>query len=76
MTDQVAQAAQLPDSFYYALGVLIITNLGTVVTVIGAAFRVVYKFAVLETQTKALHRRLDAVENRHRSTEERDENES
>ncbi len=61
------QAAQLPDSVYMILGVIIITNLGTIVTVIGAAFKVVYKFAVLETQTKALHRRLDAIE-KHRSS--------
>lgn len=69
-------AAQLPDSFYMILGVIIITNLGTIVTVVGAAFRVVYKFAVLETQTKALHRRLDLLEKKKYPTEEKDENES
>lgn len=60
----VTQPAQLPDSFYTILGVLLISNLGVIVTVIGAAFRLVYKFAVLQTQTKALHRRVDLLENK------------
>lgn len=70
------QAAQIPDSFYTILGIIIITNLGVIVTVIGAAFRVVYKFAVLETKTNALHRRVDGLEGRRNSTDERDEHES
>lgn len=57
--------AAIPESFYTILGVIIMTNLGVIVTVIGAAFRLVYKFAVLETKTKALHRRVDFLENRH-----------
>ena len=57
----VTQAA-LPDSVYTILGIIILTNLGVIVTVIGAAFRLVYKWAVLETTTKALHRRVDALE--------------
>lgn len=67
------QAATIPDSVYTILGIIILTNLGVIVTVIGAAFRVVYKFAVLETQTKALHRRLDAVEKPKRSSDTEDE---
>lgn len=62
--------AQIPDSFYTILGIIILTNLGTIITVIGAAFRIVYKFAVLETQTKALHRRLDHLEKKRRNAEE------
>jgi hypothetical protein len=58
----VTQAAQIPDSVYTILGIIILTNLGVIVTVIGAAFRLVYKWAVLETTTKALHRRVDALE--------------
>lgn len=58
----ITQTAQLPDSFYTILGVLLVSNLGVIVTVIGAAFRLVYKFAVLQTQTKALHRRVDMLE--------------
>lgn len=65
--------AQLPDTVYYALGFLIITNLGTIVTIIGAAFRMVYKFAILEATTKALHRRLDVIENKKHETEGDDE---
>lgn len=61
-TEAAVQAASLPDSFYTILGVLLISNLGVIVTVIGAAFRLVYKFAVLQTQTKALHRRVDLLE--------------
>lgn len=61
---QITTTAQLPDSFYTILGVLLISNLGVIVTVIGAAFRLVYKFAVLETKTKALHRRVDMLENK------------
>lgn len=70
------QAAQIPDSVYTILGIIILTNLGVIVTVIGAAFRVVYKFAVLETKTNALHRRVDDLQGRKYSAEERDENES
>lgn len=58
------------------LGVIIITNLGTIVTVIGAAFRVVYKFAVLETQTKALHRRLDILEKKKYPADNEEDQES
>jgi len=61
--------AQIPDSVYYVVGVLIITNLGTIITIIGAAFRVVYKFAVVETQTKALHKRVDFLENKKHDNE-------
>lgn len=60
--EAAVQTASLPDSFYTILGVLLISNLGVIVTVIGAAFRLVYKFAVLQTQTKALHRRVDMLE--------------
>lgn len=67
--------AALPDSFYTILGVIIVTNLGVIVTVIGAAFRLVYKFAVLETKTKALHRRVDFLENRHSATDNESESE-
>lgn len=56
--------AQLPDSFYTILGVIIVSNIGVIATVIGAAMRVVYKFAVLETKTNALHRRVDQIENK------------
>ena len=65
MSDVVAatqQAATLPDSVYTILGIIIITNLGVIVTVVGAAFRLVYKWAVLETTTKALHKRVDRLE--------------
>lgn len=62
MEPAVTQAAQIPDSFYTILGIIIITNLGVIVTIVGAAFRLVYKWAVLETKTKALHRRVDALE--------------
>lgn len=68
--EQTSKAAQLPEAFYYVLGVIIITNIGTIVTVIGAAFRMVYKFAVLETQTKALHRRIDTLEKKQYDNEE------
>lgn len=71
----VAQAAQIPDSVYTILGIIILTNLGVIVTVIGAAFRVVYKFAVLETKTNALHRRVDDLQGRPVYSE-RDEHES
>ncbi len=76
MLDEIqstSKAAQLPDAFYYVLGVIIITNLGTIVTVIGAAFRMVYKFAVLETQTKALHRRIDSLEKKQYECDQEDE---
>lgn len=65
--------AAIPDSVYTILGIIILTNLGVIVTVIGAAFRVVYKFAVLETKTNALHRRVDGIENRRHSAERDDE---
>lgn len=71
---QIATTAQIPDSVYTILGIIILTNLGVIVTVIGAAFRVVYKFAVLETKTNALHRRMDDLQGRKLSTEEKDEN--
>lgn len=61
---QLTQQAALPDSVYTILGIIILTNLGVIVTVVGAAFRLVYKWAVLETTTKALHRRVDALEKR------------
>lgn len=67
------QAAQIPDSVYTILGIIILTNLGVIVTVIGAAFRVVYKFAVLETKTNALHRRVDDLQGRKISSERDDE---
>lgn len=51
--------AAIPEKFYLIIGILIITNLGVFVTLIGAGARIVYRFAVLETQVKALHRRLD-----------------
>lgn len=68
MIDQgaVQQAAQIPDSVYTILGIIIITNLGVIVTIITAAFRLVYKWAVIETTTKALHRRVDALEKKKR----------
>lgn len=56
------QAAALPDSFYTILGVLLISNLGLIVTIVGAAFRLVYKWAVLETTVKALHSRVDELQ--------------
>jgi hypothetical protein len=59
---ELVQQAALPDSVYTILGIIILTNLGVIVTVMGAAFRLVYKWAVLETTTKALHRRVDALE--------------
>ena len=64
---------QIPESVYYVLGFIILTNLGTIATVLGAAFRVVYKFAVIETQTKALHKRLDALENKRYNADVEDE---
>ena len=73
MTPEVAQAASIPDSVYTILGIIILTNLGVIVTVIGAAFRVVYKFAVLETKTNALHRRMDDLQNRKPSSDRDDE---
>lgn len=73
MIEPAAQAASIPDSFYTILGIIIITNLGVIVTVIGAAFRVVYKFAVLETKTNALHRRVDDLQGRRTSSERDDE---
>ena len=71
MIDQpaVQQAAAIPDSVYTILGIIIITNLGVIVTVVGAAFRLVYKWAVLETKTKALHRRVDALEKKNYPTD-------
>ena len=57
-------SAEIPTSVYVVVGALVLTNLGTIVTVIGAAFRVVYKFAVLETTAKALHKRVDKIENK------------
>lgn len=68
-TKVTADLAALPDSFYTILGVLLISNLGVIVTVIGAAFRLVYKFAVLETKVKALHRRQDDLEGRRYPTD-------
>lgn len=56
--------AEIPTSIYVAVGFLIVTNLGTIATVIGAAFKIVYNYAVLETTTKALHKRLDDFEKR------------
>jgi hypothetical protein len=63
LTDLISKA-EIPTSIYVAVGFLIITNLGTIVTVIGAAFKIVYNYAVLETTTKALHKRLDSIEDR------------
>lgn len=68
-SSQINTAAQIPDSFYTILGIIIITNLGVIVTVVGAAFRLVYKWAVLETKTKALHRRVDALEKKEYPTD-------
>lgn len=62
MLPPLDQTAQLPDSFYTILGVIIVSNLGVIVTMIGAAFRLVYKFAILEGKTDALHRRVDKIE--------------
>jgi hypothetical protein len=38
---------------------MVVGNLGVIVTVLGWSFRLVYKFARLEGQVKALHKRLD-----------------
>lgn len=61
---ELVTTAKLPAEVYYILGIIIITNLGTIVTIIGAAFRVVWKFAVLTTKVDALHRRVDDLEDR------------
>lgn len=66
---ETVQAA-LPDSVYYVLGALIIMNLGVIVTVIGAVFKVVYNYAVLTTTVKALHKRTDRLEGKRYSSDE------
>ena len=73
MIEPVSQAANIPDSVYTILGIIILTNLGVIVTVIGAAFRLVYKWAVLETTTKALHKRVDRLEKRDCPADDKDE---
>lgn len=62
--EHITTNAELPQAVYYILGFMILTNLGTIVTIIGAAFRVVWKFAVLTTKVDALHRRVDLLENK------------
>lgn len=73
MADVPPVPHQIPDSVYTVLGVIILTNLGVIVTVVGAAFKLVYKWAVLETTTKALHRRVDALEKIAASTDNQEE---
>lgn len=63
MNDLVSKA-EIPNSVYIVVGFLILTNIGTIATMIGAAFKIVYNYAVLETTTKALHKRLDEFEKR------------
>lgn len=49
---------------YAVVGFLIVSNLGVIVTIIVALFKGVYKFALVESKTIALHERLDSLEDR------------
>ncbi len=68
--------AEIPNSFYTILGLIIATNLGVIGTVIGFSFKIVYRAAVAETSLKALHRRLDRLENKKYSADECDDEET
>ncbi len=76
MPTPIAQHAELPPSVYYILGFLVLGNISTIVTILFAAFKVVYNYAVLQTQTKALHRRVDLLENKRHPADTECESES
>lgn len=44
---------------YIIVGFLIISNIGTIVTTVIALVRGVYRFAIVESKTEALHKRQD-----------------
>jgi hypothetical protein len=75
-TVPLENVAEIPQSVYLVVGFLIITNLGTIFTVFMAGGKAVYKFAEMVTNLKALHRRVDALENKKRSYDDDSEDEN
>ncbi len=62
---------EIPSEVYYIAGAIILTNVGTLVTLTIAAFRTVWWFSKLDsrvTEAKAMavraHKRIDSVESR------------
>jgi len=66
----IKMEASLPNSVYTILGVIILTNLGVILTVIGFSFKMVYRAAVVETTLAALHRRVDKLDDNKYDSEE------
>lgn len=48
---------------YIIVGFLIVSNIGTIVTTVIALVKGVYRFAEVAGMTKALHQRVDRLEN-------------
>lgn len=67
------QAAQLPESFYTILGVVLIGQATLILTIVGVAFKIWGRFVINEALGKALHRRVDRLENKKYTADTDDE---
>ena len=63
--------AQLPTSFYYIIGVLVVANLGTIVSMVYAIVKAVWFFSKMDSRIDTAkdmairsHKRLDKLEER------------
>jgi len=65
------QDANIPSSVYYALGVLVVTNIGTLVSIATVAFRALWWASKLDSRVEdakstsvRAHRRIDIIESK------------
>jgi len=53
---------ELPQSFYYITGFLILSNIGSIGTLLMIGFRAVWFVSKLESKVTAAHERIDRIE--------------
>jgi len=52
---------ELPASFYYITGFLILTNIGSIGALLMVAFRAVWWASKIDSKVDAAHRRIDEI---------------
>ena len=56
------QAFEIPSSFYYAIGFLIVTNIGSIFSFLMVGFKAVWWASKIDAKVTAAHKRLDKIE--------------